>query len=201
MNNFALDPQTHEGQLNHKIVFALERLSHVFRIKQWEANKRFQLSPLQMQILTILHFQPHLDSVTAVSRYLHLTKATVSDAIRVLTDKAYVQKEPDAKDGRSYHLTLTPTGVTAAEELSLFANEIGEFVTTLPNQPVFLESLLQLMGRLQENDFIPLQQMCTTCDHLQHMENGMASYFCQFLDRPLAAHDLRIYCPEYEGAT
>lgn len=201
MDNFALDPQAHEGHVSHKIVFALERLSHVFRIQQWEANKRLQLSPLQMQIVTILHFQPQLDSVTAVSRYLHLSKATVSDAIRVLTDKAYVQKEPDAEDGRYYHLTLTAAGVTAAQELSLFANQLGEFVTTLPNQPLFLESLLQLMGRLQENDFIPLQQMCTTCGHFRRTQSGGASYFCQLLNKPLATHELRIHCPEYEGAT
>lgn len=200
MNNFALDPQTHEDQVSHKIVFALERLSHVFRIKQWEINKRLQLSPLQMQILTILRFQPRLDTLTAVSRYLHLSKATVSDAVRVLTNKAYVQKEPNTEDGRSYHLTLTAAGTAAAEEFSLFANELGEFVAALPKQTVFLESLLQLMGRLQENDFIPTQQMCTTCGHFRYTEPGIPSYFCQFLDKPLSPHELRVHCPEYESA-
>ena len=199
MNNFALDPNSHEGNVNHKIVFALERLSHVFRIQLWEANKQFQLSPLQMQILTTLRFQPQLDSVTAVSNYLQLTNATVSDAIRVLHQKQYVEKHPDPEDGRRQHLTLTTTGADIAEELSLFANRIGEFVTTLPNQAEFLESLLQLMQLLQENGFIPLQQMCTTCDHFQHMDSGSSPYFCQLLNKPLAIPDLRIHCPEYEA--
>ena len=200
MNNFALDPNSHEGNVNHKIVFALERLSHVFRIQLWEANKQFQLSPLQMQILTTLRFQPELDSVTAVANYLQLTNATVSDAIRVLHQKQYVEKHPDPEDGRRQHLTLTTTGADIAEELSLFANRIGEFVTTLPNQAEFLESLLQLMQLLQENGFIPLQQMCTTCDHFQHMDSGSSPYFCQLLNKPLAISDLRIHCPEYEAA-
>jgi len=199
MNDFVLDPNSHEGNVNHKIVFALERLSHVFRIQLWEANKQFQLSPLQMQILTTLRFQPQLDSVTAVSNYLQLTNATVSDAIRVLHQKQYVEKHPDPEDGRRQHLTLTTTGADIAEELSLFANRIGEFVTTLPNQAEFLESLLQLMQLLQENGFIPLQQMCTTCDHFQHMDSGSSPYFCQLLNKPLAIPDLRIHCPEYEA--
>ena len=199
MNDFVLDPNSHEGNINHKIVFALERLSHVFRIQLWEANKQFQLSPLQMQILTTLRFQPELDSVTAVANYLQLTNATVSDAIRVLHQKQYVEKHPDPEDGRRQHLTLTTTGADIAEELSLFANRIGEFVTTLPNQAEFLESLLQLMQLLQENGFIPLQQMCTTCDHFQHMDSGSSPYFCQLLNKPLAIPDLRIHCPEYEA--
>ena len=199
MNDFVLDPNSHEGNVNHKIVFALERLSHVFRIQLWEANKQFQLSPLQMQILTTLRFQPELDSVTAVANYLQLTNATVSDAIRVLHQKQYVEKHPDPEDGRRQHLTLTTTGADIAEELSLFANRIGEFVTTLPNQAEFLESLLQLMQLLQENGFIPLQQMCTTCDHFQHMDSGSSPYFCQLLNKPLAIPDLRIHCPEYEA--
>lgn len=199
MNDFVLDPNSHEGKTNHKIVFALERLSHVFRINWWEANKRFQLSPLRMQILTTLRFQPHLDSVTAVASYLQLTNATVSDAIRVLNHKGYVQKHHDHADGRRHRLTLTATGASAAEELSLFANRIGEFVAALPNQSVFLESLLQLMQMLQENGFIPLQQMCTTCTHFRRTEAGSSPHFCRLLDKPLAAHDLRIHCPEYEG--
>ena len=200
MNNFVLDPDSHEGHVNHKIVFALERLSHVFRINWWETNKRFQLSPLQMQILTTLRFQPHLDSVTAVASYLQLTNATVSDAIRVLDDKEFVQKHPDPEDGRRHHLTLTAAGANAGEELSLFANQLSEFVSTLPNQAVFLESLLQLMSMLQENGYIPLQRMCTTCVHFRRMDAGPSPYFCQLLDKPLAAPDLRIHCPEYEAA-
>ncbi|MCA9900917.1 MAG: winged helix-turn-helix transcriptional regulator [Ardenticatenaceae bacterium] len=200
MNDFVFDPNTHESHIDHKIVFALERLSQLFRIQSWEANKQFQLSPLQMQIVTTLRFQPHLDSVTAVASYLQLTNATVSDAVRVLNQKQYVEKRPDPEDGRRHHLTLTVAGANIAEELSLFANQIGEFVSLLPNQAVFLESLLQLMQLLQENGFIPLQQMCTTCRHLVRPEGDGAAYYCQLLDKPLAARDLRVYCPEYETA-
>ncbi len=199
MENFVLDPNSHEGNVSSKIVFALERLSHVFRINWWEASKRFQLSPLQMQILTILRFQPHLDSVTAVANTLQLTNATVSDAVRMLNHKEFVQKHPDPADGRRHHLTLTATGVSAAEELALFANQIGEFVSILPNQTVFLESLLQLMAMLQENGMIPLQQMCTTCAHFRRVEAAVSPYFCQLLNKPLAVDELRVHCPEYEG--
>ncbi len=199
MVDYVLDPQTHNGDAATKIVFALERLSHVFRIHWWEQNKAFQLSPLQMQVLITLRFQAHLDSVTHLAAYLQLTNATISDAVRVLAKKGYLEKQPDSEDGRRHHLSLTPSGEETAETLALFANQIQDYVAALPHQGIFLESLLQLMKSLQENQFIPLQQMCTTCRHLR-TDASPAAYYCQLLDKPLTNHDLRIHCPEHEAA-
>lgn len=197
--HFVLDPHTHEGDTAAKIVFALERLSHIFRIHWWEQNKKFQLSPLQMQILTILRFQPQLNSVSAIARYLELTDATVSDAVRVLSQKLHVEKQPDSEDGRRHALRLTPNGVAMAEELALFANQVRDFASALPNQGELLEALLLLMRSLQQSGFIPLQQMCTTCRLFRHVDEAPSPYYCQLLARPLAVHDLRIHCPEHEA--
>lgn len=200
--DFVLDPHTHEGDTAAKIVFSLERLSHVFRIHWWEQNKNFQLSPLQMQILTILRFQPQLNSVSAIARYLELADATVSDAARVLGQKEYVQKRPDSEDGRRHILALTLSGVNAAEELALFANQIRSLVNALPNQGAMLESLLLLMQSLQQGGFIPMQRMCTACRHFRRLDDalsGASPYYCQLLNEPLTVHDLRIHCPEHEA--
>lgn len=199
MSDFVFDPNSHDGDVAGKIVFALERLSHVFRIHWWEQNKNFQLSPLQMQILITLRFHPHLDSVSAIAGYLDLTSATVSDAVRVLARKVYVRKQTDSEDGRRQRISLTDSGANAAEELSLFANQIRDFVSALPNQAIFLESLLHLMQSLQENGFIPLQQMCTTCRHFRHASAALHPYYCQLLSKPLSIHELRVHCPEHEA--
>ena len=198
MTNFALDPQTHEGDTAAKIVFSLERLSHIFRIHWWEQNKKRELSPLQMQILTLLRFQPQLNSVSSLARHLELADATVSDAARRLVEKLYLKKQPDMADGRRHILTLTADGSAAAEELALFANQIRSYVAALPHQGELLESLLLLMGSLQENGHIPLQQMCAACRYFQRADQASSPYYCQLLDRPLTAHSLRIHCPEYE---
>jgi hypothetical protein len=124
----------------------------------------------------------------------------VSDAVRVLSEKDFVWKRVDSEDARRQRLTLTAAGINAAEELSLFANQIGEFVKTLPNQEIFLESLLQLMQMLQVNGYIPLQRMCTACRHFRHTKAGVFPYYCQLLDTPLTAHDLRVHCPEFAAA-
>lgn len=194
---YVFDPMSHDGQVSNKIVFALERLSHVFRIHWWEEHKNFQLSPLQMQLLVTLQFQPTLDSVSAMATYLKLSNATVSDAVRVLIGKGYIDKWADAEDGRRHHLRLTQTGQTTAIELSKFANQIRDFVLTMPNQEQFLESLLHLMHQLQQSGFIPLQQMCPTCHHFRQV-GGDSPYYCQLLQQPLLIEDLRIHCQEHE---
>lgn len=200
MTNFVLDPQSHEGDTAAKIVFSLERLSHIFRIHWWEQNKNYQLSPLQMQILTLLRFQPQLDSVSALARHLELADATVSDAARMLVQKLYLRKQPDMVDGRRHILTLTADGAAAAEELSLFANQIRNYVSALPHQGELLESLLLLMGSLQENGQIPPQQMCVVCRHFRRLDQASSPYYCRLLDKALTLHSLRIHCPEYEPA-
>lgn len=198
MTNFVLDPLSHEDNPAGKIVFALERLSHVFRIHWWEENKNFQLSPLQMQILIVLRFHPHLDSVSTISAHLKLSNATVSDAMRTLTQKGYVYKQIDSEDGRRRPLALSSAGIAAAEQLALFANQMQDFVNTLPNQPFLLESLLHLMSLLQQQGFIPLQRMCTSCRHFRHLPSDSPPYYCQLLQQPLEARDLRIHCAEHE---
>lgn len=200
MSDFVHDPHSHDGHTGRKIAFALERLSHVFRINWWEANKQLQLSPLQMQILTALRFQPRLDSVSAVAAYFRLTNATISDAVRVLIDKGHVVKYPDPEDGRRHRLALTVAGADAAEDLAQFANRIGEFAAALPDPAAFLDSLLQLMGALQENGYIPLQQMCTTCAHFRRVAGGPSPYYCNLLDKPMQAQDMRVHCADYEPA-
>jgi DNA-binding MarR family transcriptional regulator len=198
MTNFALDPQSHEGDVAAKIVFSLERLSHIFRIHWWEQNKKRQLSPLQMQILTLLRFQQQLNSVSALARHLDLADATVSDAVRMLVEKLYMKNIPDMTDGRRHILRLTADGTVVAEELALFANQIRSYVAALPHQGELLESLLLLMRSLQENGHIPMQQMCTACRYFRREDQVSSPYYCQLLDKPLTAHSLRVHCPEYE---
>jgi DNA-binding MarR family transcriptional regulator len=197
MTNFSLDPNSHEGDTAAKIVFALERLSHLFRIHWWEENKNFQLSPLQMQLLITLRFQPQLNSVSALADYLELTRATVSDAAQTLNQKGYLLKRADAADGRRHKLVLTAAGLETAEALAQFADRVRDLVQTLPQPGFFLENLLQLMQQLQASGFIPLQPMCTSCRHFRRTPDAASPYYCQLLDQPLLAHELRIHCPEH----
>ncbi len=196
--NSIFDPNTQIDDMAAKVVFSLERLSHVFRIQWWRENKKYQLSPLQMQIMLLVKFQPDVNSVSSLARSLSMAKATISDAVKVLVDKAYLVKQADPTDGRRQKLDLTEVGHSAALELSGFANDMRDYIQTLPQPALFLEMLLRLIEQLQRDGHIPPQRMCFSCSHFQRRDDEVAPYYCHFLQVPLHHQDLRVNCMEYK---
>ena len=74
------------SDLASKIVAGLERNSEAFRVLLWEHAKVVGLSPIQ--ILLFISFHPEtLCNVSHVAHEFNLTKATISEAIKVLHKK------------------------------------------------------------------------------------------------------------------
>ena len=97
--------------LDAKLVLALERLSHVFRLLLWEQTKKYNLSPLQTQVLVYIFHQNKDDrNITSLSQKLNVTKATLSDAVKSLESKKLISKKLDKEDYRYQFLQLTKKG-------------------------------------------------------------------------------------------
>ena len=85
-----------------KIVVALERISEAFRVLLWNESKENSLSPIQIQILIFIHFHTSEKcKVGYLADEFNMTKATISDSVRVLLAKELVIKETDPIDTRS----------------------------------------------------------------------------------------------------
>ena len=54
----SFDPKVQELSVESKIVVALERISEAFKVSLWNENKKYNVSTLQLQILTFLLFHP-----------------------------------------------------------------------------------------------------------------------------------------------
>ncbi|MDE1463386.1 MarR family transcriptional regulator [Spartinivicinus poritis] len=106
----AFDPHEQATNLNAKIIAGLERLSTVFRAVIQQQAKANKLTPLQTQLLLfIASHREHLCTVTRLAEEFVVTKATVSDSIRVLVEKGYLTKQAKA-DPRTFSLGITPKG-------------------------------------------------------------------------------------------
>lgn len=196
--NSIFDPNTQIDDTAAKVVFSLERLSHVFRIQWWRENKKRQLSPLQMQILLLVKFQPDVNNVSSLAHSLGMAKATISDAVKILDRKAYLVKQADPTDGRRQRLRLTEAGHNLASELSGFANDMRDYIQTLPQPALFLEMLLLLTEQLQRDGHVPPQRMCFSCSYFQRRDDELEPYYCHALQEPLRHRDLRINCMEHK---
>lgn len=194
---FGLDEQN--ANLSSKIVVSLEKISEVFRVLLWQQAKEFGLSPIQIQILIFI--QTHdlqLNKVSNLAREFNLTKATISDAVRVLEQKKLIEKLRNETDSRSYSIALTNKGKEIAEKVSLFSNSLKTTIDQFSdqNQLNLWNSLFSIITDFQKKGVLSLQRMCLNCKY--HNSDSPTGHYCTLLKTPLKQKDLRIDCPEHE---
>lgn len=184
-----------------KILAGMERLSTVFRAALWGEAKQHQLSPLQTQILLfVAQHTAVLNNVSHLAKEFAVTKATVSDAVRVLLEKQLLKKEA-SDDARGFSLALTATGGKLTKKLSALGGFLEDALVGASPQEIekIWEGLTILIGRLQKTGIIPLR-MCMTCRHFGENHPGGKPHYCNLMKAPLALGDLRIDCQEHLAA-
>ena len=196
MYPFDLDWQ--QNNLDSKIVVALERISEAFRVLLWEQSKSLGLSPIQIQIMIFCaNHEAPLCTISYLAKEFNMTKATISDSVRVLQEKKLVAKEPDETDKRSYIILVTEEGHSVVNEALSFSNKILGTVSKLSplEKTNTFTSLLGIILRLQNDGVIQVQRMCLNC---KFFERGLSGPHCTFLKTSLNDKELRIDCPEHQ---
>ena len=77
------------------------------------------LTPHQAQMLGFLYSNPELDTVSALSARLHVSKGSLSLMLSKLEAGGFVQKKAakDGDDGRKIYISLTAKGESAVQEM------------------------------------------------------------------------------------
>lgn len=195
-SSFNLNEQNQK--VESRIVVALERISEAFRVLLWNESKENSLSPIQIQILIFVYFHSQEKcKVGYLADEFNMTKATISDSVKVLLAKDLVTKETDPIDTRSYSLSLTTEGKKIAKKASLFASSIEQPLEKLTEEQktIMLNGLLKLIYDLNKSGIITIQRMCFTCSNYQ-VDKGV--HYCKLLKSRLAESELRVDCPEHE---
>ena len=178
MNDSSFNPNQQNQHIESRIVVALERVSEAFRVLLWNESKENSLSPIQIQLLIFLKFHTARKcKVSYLAREFNMTKATISDSVRVLLSKKLVSKEVDPSDTRSFTLSLTKDGQKVVEKTSLFASSIKQPIDKLTEdqKTVMLNGLLQLIHDLNKSGVITVQRMCFTCSNY---EKNNGRHYC-----------------------
>lgn len=185
-------------KLEDKIIYGLERLSDVFKSLIWRQAKRHQISPIQIQIL--LFVSSHdivLSNVTHLSKEFNVTKPTISDAVKSLYNKGFLEKEYSNSDSRSYSLMLTPEGKTLVSEISTYNKPVKNVLSGFPKeqQEVFFGMMTQLIFDMKKADVIQVQRTCFGCRFYSKQSNIQ---HCSLLEKELQTRDIRLDCAEFE---
>lgn len=196
----AFNPERHITNVDYKIVAALEKISEVFRVLLWTEAKEHKLSPIQMQLLIFIkyHNNDKQRRIASMAREFNLTKATISDSIKVLEQKGLIKRTDDEQDSRSFNFSLTDQGVKLTGMIENFTLPLDGAIATLApeKKEQFLVSVLDLIYRLNQNGIISTQRMCYNC----YYYNGdrQQTHFCNLMQKGLAIDELRIECPEHK---
>lgn len=204
LENNPFDPEIQDQSLESKIVVALERISEAFRVLLWNEGKEHRLSPLQVRLLIFLmHHGKSLRTVSALAAEFNLTKATVSEAVRVLERKGLIGKEEWPGDSRSYSVRLTAAGEETAARTARFTQHLQRPIQELSRsgKEDFLLNLMDIIRHLNRSGVVTIQRMCWTCSYYSPAGSGQsASHFCKLLQQPLQVSEFRLDCPEHRTA-
>lgn len=198
MDNIPFHPDAQNSSNAALILAALERVGESFRVMLWDQAKEYGLSPIQVQSLIFLHtHDERMATVTYLSKEFNVTKATMSDVIKVLTEKKLVVRKDNPSDSRAQVLKLTLQGKKVAAATGGFANAmLNQILQLTERQQTEIKTiLLNLIHQLYKEKIITMQRMCFTCTHFSTANN---KHFCNLLKIPLTPDHLRLDCPEHE---
>ncbi len=194
------DPKYQNENIEGKIVVALERISEAFRVLLWQEGKENALTPLQLQVLIFLKFHsPEKCKVNYLAKEFNVTKATISETVRLLAKKKLIYKETDPTDTRSYSIYLTEEGKKIAAKSSAFASVLEKPIHSYSNKQkaVLFQSLIELIEKLNRAGIVTVQRMCFSC---RFYEAKAKNDYCKLLEKELYRQDLRVDCSEHELA-
>ncbi|MBL8014416.1 MAG: winged helix-turn-helix transcriptional regulator [Candidatus Omnitrophica bacterium] len=193
-------------QLYQKIIVGFSKLSQAMKNKSWERGSQRKISPTQGQILAFLAGRKK-DAITSLSDivdHLGVTAATVSDAVRILTEKGLIKKTVGLDDKRLINHTLTLKGLKLAQEVSEWPDFMNQALDVLPaddHERLFL-ILIKMIRQLQVRGEIPVSRMCATCQYfrLNMYSDNQRPHHCAFVNEPFGNRNLRLDCPDHQEA-
>ncbi|MEZ4950628.1 MAG: MarR family transcriptional regulator [Saprospiraceae bacterium] len=186
--------------LEAKILIGLERLSEALKTLLWEKAKIYGISPIQIQILLfVANHKTEICNVSYLAKEFNVTKATISDAVRVLVKKEYLEKDFSPIDNRRYNLTLTNLGTQLVSNLSGYATPFEEELTSFKNQDLYkvYDILTKLIFQLNQRDIIQVQRTCFNCKY--YNGDKKERHYCNYLKSELKMQEIRLDCNEFEN--
>ncbi|MGL1885425.1 MAG: MarR family winged helix-turn-helix transcriptional regulator [Reichenbachiella sp.] len=185
--------------LSSKILLGFERISEAIKSLLWEKAKAHGISPIQIQLMLFIdEHNQSLSNVSHLAKEFNVTKPTVSDAIRVLIKKDYLEKDFSSTDSRSYTLFLTAKGKSLTKELDNVLTSLEETIDNLDSQNSIYHALTQIITSLHKNGILTIQRNCQSCQYHSVNDQG---HHCAFLQRNIATQEIQIDCPDHLTVT
>ena len=188
--------------LETKIIIGLERQSEALKTLLWEKAKVYGISPIQIQILLfVANHKTEICNVSYLAKEFNVTKATISDAVRILLKKEYLEKDFSPVDNRRYNLSLNSKGNELVSNLSGYATSLEEELSSFSkeNLSTVYDTLTKLIFQLNQRDIIQVQRTCFNCKYYSGDKKN--SHYCKLLQSELKKQELSLDSNEFDEET
>ncbi len=184
--------------LNSRLIVGFERIAEVFRVLLWDHAKELGLSPIQIQLLIFLDSHAiELCTVSHLAKEFNMTKPTISDAVKVLSQKELVTKVAGTDDARSYALILSNRGRNVIKQVEGFTEPLYRSVKGFSSEEkeTLYRLLTKMIFQLNKDEIISVQRTCFGCKFYEKKEQG---HYCHFIHEDLKDHEIRLDCNDFE---
>lgn len=140
-----------EPDITADIVTGLEQISNIYRALLLQQATEHKLSSLQVQILLCIYFNKDekLNSVL-LARKLHLSKATISVALKSMEQKRLIVKRKEDKDQRSRSILLTDWGKQIAHIAGFYPEPLRKIIAPISTREkdILLKNIKGIISKL-----------------------------------------------------
>ena len=143
--------------MERDLIQSMDTIGMFCRLKMQE-KPNIPIRSSEMGILVFAQRQKGNITPLMISRFLKITKSSVSGLVNSLVNQGYLAKEPSRTDKRSYVVNMTNRG-----------NQLIE--STFKEYYKSVELLKENMGEMKFETFIELMQLAN--DILEEMYNGV----------------------------
>ena len=122
----------------------------------------------------------------------------LSDAVKMLLKKQFLEKDFSPLDNRRYNLSITSEGRKLVNDLAGYALPLSDEITTFSKQELtgIYDTISKLIFQLNQKGIIRVQRTCFNCQHYEG--DRKKQHFCKLLKEKLKSHEVRLDCEEFE---
>ncbi len=174
-----------------------ERLNNLLRMEVRTFGVKYGLQPVQIEALSyLMRCNRYSDTPQAVTKFLGLTKGTVSQSLKVLEQKGLLRKQQDTEDRRIIHLAVTAKGRKLIAR-ALPAKSLELALTRMSaDQGNKLEGILgSLLREMQHLHDRKTFAACHTCRLNEWHKQG---FVCGLTKESLNEREVQLICREHQ---
>lgn len=182
----------------------LEQLLALLRAQSWREDDTPALPPTQAAVLRMLAEAPQGLRASQMAQRLGVSAASLSDSLKALQARQWIQRQPDPDDARATRVQLARAGRRTATALRDPLRGLGRLLQELDTKDIgaLLRVVQLLILQAQHQGLASGHRTCLGCRYFQPYAGGSVAkpHFCAYVEQAFGDAELRADCAEHEAA-